>query len=436
MEDAVERGWIRRAVLVGAAVLVLGGCTAGTSGDAGVMPTLQPSRDTVAQIEPRWIYTTSDRPTVSWTLSGSILYLSAVETGVDGGILTAVEAASGDELWSREYPGHSVDLLPDGSDGVILVQPTGGTNTLIAYDDTGAESWVAEFAADPDDVVSGALHDPISVLDVENRLVMIGSRSAAGVFGVDLDSGEVRWHLTNSASDGSSLFAGNQLERFDDMLVAVDYQTSRTIAVLDLAEDGSEPSVRWQRSTRSDHWIFADEHGVVGVSADNVNSWDLESGELLQSVGVGDLWEEQCVLGYCGRSFSYAALFEDVIVIDDDDDARIVIDREDLSVRAFIELDRAGTTGHPLRAALRGSGRGRLEEAPEELLTLSPVGSLAWLTDAGSVTVIDAGLDGFPDPNISWFDDTDDVVIGAGWAHQSDVYLFFGVDRDVVVDAR
>src|SRR5690606_700178 len=103
--------------------------------------------------------------------------------------------ATGEDLWTVEHRGVIGDLLVDESGGVIVVEPIGEASTLTAYDEQGQVRWTSSVEPVSDDISAGFLHDPVAAFDLDNDLVMIGSRSAPGIYGLDLGDGSLRWHL-------------------------------------------------------------------------------------------------------------------------------------------------------------------------------------------------------------------------------------------------
>src|SRR5690625_937053 len=160
---------------------------------------------------------------VSWAAHGDRGYL-AMWPGTDGdeAEVVALDLATGEDRWAVPHTATMGDLIADERGGVIVVQTIGDTSTLTAYDDQGQERWI--FSVDPvaDEIGSGFLHDPVAAFDLAGDLVMIGSRAAPGVLGIDLDDGSVRWHLQHQSDEGTPLYAGTQLDRFGDTLVAID----------------------------------------------------------------------------------------------------------------------------------------------------------------------------------------------------------------------
>src|SRR5699024_7541634 len=79
--------------------------------------------------------------------------------------------------------------------GVIVVDTLGEANTLTAYDEQGQQRWTTVIDAVADGVGTGFLMEPVAAFDLENDLVMIGSRAAPGIIGLDLSPEGAIAHL-------------------------------------------------------------------------------------------------------------------------------------------------------------------------------------------------------------------------------------------------
>lgn len=130
----------------------------------------------------------------------------------------------------------------------------------------------------------------------------------------------VRWHLQHQSDEGTPLYAGTQLDRFGDTLVAIDDFNAPTIAVLDLDDGGQVPTVRWHRDpgTGFGDGVIADEHGFVAVTASDVRAWDATDGQRVARQVMDWHRDGPGAGGLEGRAFARVYLFEDSIVIERD----------------------------------------------------------------------------------------------------------------------
>lgn len=349
----------------------------------------QPANDEVADAEPVWTREIREGESPSgWAVGRDRVYRMAWPGAEEDrkAELTALDLATGEDLWTVEHRGVIGDLLVDESGGVIVVEPIGEASTLTAYDEQGQVRWTSSVDPVSDDISAGFLHDPVAAFDLENDLVMIGSRSSPGVYGLDLGDGSLRWHLRHETESGTPLYAGTQLDRFGDTLIAIDDFNAPSIAALDLDADGKTPTVRWHRDpgTEFGDGIVADEHGLIGVTASGVELWDLADGEPTAREEIDWHREESGVGGLEGRAFSAVYPFEDTIVIERD--RRWVLDRSDASVRASYEFDDESV---PLAQPLleRGAGPG---ESPVDgaLIAVGQDGAIAGIDAEGSVRAL------------------------------------------------
>lgn len=375
------------ALLVG---VTLTACSAGSdAGDPDRAPDPEPARDRIETAEPTWTREVreADGP-LGWSVHGDRAYRivwPGAPTDSDAE-LVALDLVTGEDLWSVEHPGVIGNLLADESGGVLVVDASVDATLVTAYDERGALRWTATLEAVPDDISAGVLHDPVGAFDVENDLVMIGSRSVPGIIGLDLSDGSLRWHLRHEDESGRPLYAGTQLERFGDTLAAVDDFNAPSIAALQLDADGGVPTVTWHHgpSTRFGDGIIADERGFVAVTARSVLTWDLADGELIGSEAIPWQRDEPGFGGLEGRAFAGVYLFEDTIVIERD--RRWVLDRADLAVRTSYDLD--GDDAAPLVKPL-GRGIGPRESDPAGgLVTVGEEGLIARIDAQGSVTAL------------------------------------------------
>lgn len=130
----------------------------------------------------------------------------------------------------------------------------------------------------------------------------------------------MRWHLQHQSDEGTPLYAGTQLDRFGDTLVAIDDFNAPTIAVLDLDDGGQVPTVRWHRDpgTGFGDGVIADEHGFVAVTASDVRAWDATDGQRVARQVMDWHRDGPGAGGLEGRAFVGVYLFEDTIVIERD----------------------------------------------------------------------------------------------------------------------
>ena len=201
----------------------------------------------------------------------------------------------------------------------------------------------------------------------------------------------VRWHLQHQSDEGTPLYAGTQLDRFGDTLVAIDDFNAPTIAVLDLDDGGQVPTVRWHRDpgTGFGDGVIADEHGFVAVTASDVRAWDATDGQRVARQVMDWHRDGPGAGGLEGRAFARVYLFEDSIVIERD--RRWVLDRTDASVRASYDLD-----GDDAALLIGAGGQYTGASASERLIAIGPGGAIARVDAGGHVhaaraDVVDTG---------------------------------------------
>jgi len=339
-------------VLIGLALL--GACSQGGTAAPEVeesqeeTPAGDPADDVLTEVEPTWHREIAEAGgPVAWASHADRGYLAMWPNSEGEQVveLVALDLATGGDLWTVSHQAPLADLIVDERGGVIVVETVGDASTLTAYDEHGQQRWATSVDPVADEISSGFLHDPVAAFDLENDLVMIGSRAFPGILGLDLTDGSQRWHLQHESDTQTPLYAGTQLDRFGDALVAVDDFNAPSIAVLDLDDAGHMPTVRWHQDpgTGFGDGVIADGHGFVTATAEYVRSWDITDGRQVHhqvidwhqaEPGAGDLQ---------GRAFAGLFLFEDTIVIERD--RRWVLDRTDASVRASYDLDGDGAVG-------------------------------------------------------------------------------------------
>jgi len=375
---------VRASVAAVIAAALLTACDPGTD-EPDPTPAAEPAKDEITDAEPVWTRAIDEGDTPSsWAVEGDRAYrMEWPDADEDRRAeLIALDLATGEDLWSVEHSGVIGDLVADAGGGVIVVEPIGQASTLTAYDDRGKVRWTSSVDPVPDDVSAGFLHDPVAAFDLENDLVMIGSRSSPGVYGLDRGDGSLRWHLRHETESGSPLYAGTQLDRFGDTLVAVDDFNAPSIATLDLDDNGAAPTVRWHRDpgTEFGDGILADERGFVGVTASGVRTWDPNDGEPSDHQEIGWERDEPLLDEMEGRAFGEVYLFDDAIVIERD--RRWVLDRSDGTVRTSYELDDAAPLGQPLLQ--RGIGA-RTSPGGHQVIAVGADGAIARVDARGRV---------------------------------------------------
>lgn len=120
----------------------------------------------------------ADRVRGALAVVDGVVYATATGTSGDTGVVVALEAESGDELWSRPLDA-GARAAPAVQDGTVYVQADDGR--LFALDaETGEPSWTSRLGEKA--ATAPALSEDTLVGMVENQLV-----------GVDLADGAVRW---------------------------------------------------------------------------------------------------------------------------------------------------------------------------------------------------------------------------------------------------
>ena len=335
------------AVLI--AVATLSACSPGVAtAEPEQTPAGEPAVDQVTEVEPAWSREiASPEGTLSVAVHGDRGYLMAwpgPHSDSDEGELVALDLTTGEDIWAVPHQGVIGDLIADERGGVIVVERADldfeagvSVSALTAYDEQGQERWVSLIDPMPDEMSLPSLHDPVAAFDLANDLVMIGSRSMPGIIGLDLNDGNLRWHLQHDSDTGTPLYADTQLDRIGDTLVTVGNFDHPSMALLDLDAEGQVPTVRWHRDpgTTSNDGLIADEHGIVAVTDRYVMAWDPTDGEQVFQVAVD--WHDDVPSPYTMANVAGVYLFTDTVIIERD--RRWVLDRSDGTVRASYDLD-------------------------------------------------------------------------------------------------
>lgn len=178
---------------------------------------------------------------------GRAFLLSAPDSYEDDRELVALDAGSGDERWSVDTEGDTVQLV--GSS--LLVSTYGSPSTVQSYDPaTGDRRWEA------DGVWSGYTAGDLVVLYSYEDGADVGDISVVG-----LGDGKERWSTEGSPT---GLCHG-----------AVFASDSRSVSAYDLGSGDR----RWRERIDGDTSVGCDEQSVYAVEDGEVRSLDMDSGE-------------------------------------------------------------------------------------------------------------------------------------------------------------
>lgn len=188
---------------------------------------LGPNRDSTTPDKfPAW----TDKPKEVWkkpvgeahsspVVANGLVYVFAKVDKKEAEQLTAFDARTGDEKWTKSYERGKVEkpLFGAGPRGTPTVDGErvytyGRTGVLTCWDaKTGEPKWqtdmLKEFGAD--NITFGVSTSPTVV--GKNVVVMVGGKKGAGIVGMDKETGRVTWQATNDgASYASPIVVGDK----------------------------------------------------------------------------------------------------------------------------------------------------------------------------------------------------------------------------------
>lgn len=278
--------------------------------------------------------------------STGVAYSDGFVYAVSGGALRAIDAETGDSLWSHAVPenfsGASAPTVADGGVFVCWGIDDGDGSQIYRFDPTSGDVvW------ETDDEEIGLLSQTPLVAD---GLVVTGSNE--GLWAFDAETGERQWHVDHG-TDGPPTYADGLVVIHDlDGLVAI---------------DPSIGSVRWERYDFDGRVYtapaFAD--GTLYTGSSQLHAIDSTTGETDWTAGISI---NGCV----------AVTDESVVVGDYYGDIGIV-DRADGTIRQVLSLERVPTqpamADGRLHVTTRGGVQTLVEQntAPQAEFEYSPV---------------------------------------------------------------
>ena len=246
------------------------------------------AEESAASLAPLWTVEGIGGSIQTVAADGSIGFMaSRLE---QGGAIVALELATGGLVWEIESDLRYEQLIPDGRGGVLA---TSG-NVLAAFDETGSQTWQVVALQRAEGVPAGE----IDHVALDGDVVIVGGQAPGAAAGIDLGSGEQRWHLSADEPNGADSIGfsgGGDLVAPTDhgVLVSGGVPSLRHLTLLDVS--GGAPEVRW---SLPDVGTNASTDGAVVVDAagDTVTAWDVDTGQERWSVTNAD-WDRAPVAG-------------------------------------------------------------------------------------------------------------------------------------------
>ncbi len=254
---------------------------------------------TSVSIEPLWTVAGIGGTVQAVTADDSIGYMTS---SLDrGGAIYTIDLTTGNLIWEIESDLRFEQIVPDGRGGLLAASGT----LLVAFDADGNETWQVAALRRTEGAPAGA----IDHIAVDGDLVIVGGQAPGAIAGIDLATGEQRWHLAadEALSEAPIGFGGGGdmvTVTEHGVLVAGGTPSLRHLALFDLA--GGAPEVRWSVPDVGTN-ATTDGTAVVDAAGGTVTAWDVATGGERWSATNAD-WETAPAAGE-------PAIVDDVVIV-------------------------------------------------------------------------------------------------------------------------